>query len=148
MFNVDISQLPIFQENLIEETNVEKQEVIRKEEEDARKEVKAEEPAIIEERPASSEIMQPVPEIRQEAQAVPEISYKQYKIETNESSYIKLPSDYSTDDGDEKKAVDLINQTGGEWIELKKKDNYVVYIIPVSLLYLIYSNSLNQILQL
>ena len=77
-----------------------------------------------------------------------EISLKKYKIDTSLSSYIQLPTGYSTDDADEQKAVELINETGGKWVELKKKDNYVVHIIPVSILNLISIYSLNQIPQL
>ena len=164
IFNLDLAQIPLLQDNQAEtvppkeETKVEeppKEET--KVEEPPKEEVKVEEPpkeeVKVEEPPKDEEV--PKDEIKVEKPSKEEgiileteISLKKYKIDTNLSSYIQLPTGYSTDDADEQKAVELINETGGKWVELKKKDNYVVHIIPVSILNLISIYSLNQIPQL
>ena len=153
IFNLDLAQIPLLQDNQAEtvppkeETKVEeppKEET--KVEEPPKEEVKVEEPpkeeVKVEEPPKDEEV--PKDEIKVEKppkeegiKLETEISLKKYKIDTNLSSYIQLPTGYSTDDADEQKAVELINETGGKWVELKKKDNYVVHIIPVSILNLI-----------
>ena len=164
IFNLDLAQIPLLQDNQAEtvppkeETKVEeppKEET--KVEEPPKEETKVEEPpkeeVKVEEPPKDEEV--PKDEIKVEKPSKEEgiileteISLKKYKIDTNLSSYIQLPTGYSTDDADEQKAVELINETGGKWVELKKKDNYVVHIIPVSILNLISIYSLNQIPQL
>lgn len=53
---------------------------------------------------------------------------KKYKIETDEGCKIKLPLNYSTDDEDEKRIVDLIN--GKEyvnWEEALNSEGVIVY---------------------
>ena len=154
IFNLDLAQIPLLQDNQAEtvppkeETKVEeppKEET--KVEEPPKEEVKVEEPPKDEEVP-KDEIKVEKPSKEEGIILETEISLKKYKIDTNLSSYIQLPIGYSTDDADEQKAVELINETGGKWIELKKKDNYVVHIIPVSILNLISIYSLNQIPQL
>ena len=154
IFNLDLAQIPLLQDNqaetvpLKEETKVEeppKEET--KVEEPPKEEVKVEEPPKDEEVP-KDEIKVEKPPKEEGIKLETEISLKKYKIDTNLSSYIQLPTGYSTDDADEQKAVELINETGGKWVELKKKDNYVVHIIPVSILNLISIYSLNQIPQL
>ena len=154
IFNLDLAQIPLLQDNQAE-TVPPKEET--KVEEPPKEETKVEEPpkeeAKVEEPPKDEEV--PKDEIKVEKPLneegiilETEISLKKYKIDTNLSSYIQLPTGYSTDDADEQKAVELINETGGKWVELKKKDNYVVHIIPVSILNLISIYSLNQIPQL
>ena len=154
IFNLDLAQIPLLQDNQAEtvppkeETKVEeppKEET--KVEEPPKEEVKVEEPPKDEEVP-KDEIKVEKPPNEEGIKLETEISLKKYKIDTNLSSYIQLPTGYSTDDADEQKAVELINETGGKWVELKKKDNYVVHIIPVSILNLISIYSLNQIPQL
>ena len=154
IFNLDLAQIPLLQDNQAEtvppkeETKVEeppKEET--KVEEPPKEEVKVEEPPKDEEVP-KDEIKVEKPSKEEGIILETEISLKKYKIDTNLSSYIQLPTGYSTDDADEQKAVELINETGGKWVELKKKDNYVVHIIPVSILNLISIYSLNQIPQL
>ena len=154
IFNLDLAQIPLLQDNQAEtvppkeETKVEeppKEET--KVEEPPKEEVKVEEPPKDEEVP-KDEIKVEKPPKEEGIKLETEISLKKYKIDTNLSSYIQLPTGYSTDDADEQKAVELINETGGKWVELKKKDNYVVHIIPVSILNLISIYSLNQIPQL
>ena len=154
IFNLDLAQIPLLQDNQAEtvppkeETKVEeppKEET--KVEEPPKEEVKVEEPPKDEEVP-KDEIKVEKPPKEEGIKLETEISLKKYKIDTNLSSYIQLPIGYSTDDADEQKAVELINETGGKWVELKKKDNYVVHIIPVSILNLISIYSLNQIPQL
>ena len=154
IFNLDLAQIPLLQDNQAEtvppkeETKVEeppKEET--KVEEPPKEEVKVEEPPKDEEVP-KDEIKVEKPSKEEGNILETEISLKKYKIDTNLSSYIQLPTGYSTDDADEQKAVELINETGGKWVELKKKDNYVVHIIPVSILNLISIYSLNQIPQL
>ena len=154
IFNLDLAQIPILQDNQAEtvppkeETKVEeppKEET--KVEEPPKEEVKVEEPPKDEEVP-KDEIKVEKPPKEEGIKLETEISLKKYKIDTSLSSYIQLPTGYSTDDADEQKAVELINETGGKWVELKKKDNYVVHIIPVSILNLISIYSLNQIPQL
>ena len=154
IFNLDLAQIPLLQDNQAEtvppkeETKVEeppKEET--KVEEPPKEEVKVEEPPKDEEVP-KDEIKVEKPSKEEGITSETEISLKKYKIDTNLSSYIQLPTGYSTDDADEQKAVELINETGGKWVELKKKDNYVVHIIPVSILNLISIYSLNQIPQL
>ena len=154
IFNLDLAQIPLLQDNQAEtvppkeETKVEeppKEET--KVEEPPKEEVKVEEPPKDEEVP-KDEIKVEKPPKEEGIKVETEISLKKYKIDTNLSSYIQLPTGYSTDDADEQKAVELINETGGKWVELKKKDNYVVHIIPVSILNLISIYSLNQIPQL
>ena len=154
IFNLDLAQIPLLQDNQAEtvppkeETKVEeppKEET--KVEEPPKEEVKVEEPPKDEEVP-KDEIKVEKPPKEEGITLETEISLKKYKIDTNLSSYIQLPTGYSTDDADEQKAVELINETGGKWVELKKKDNYVVHIIPVSILNLISIYSLNQIPQL
>ena len=174
IFNLDLAQIPLLQDNQAEtvppkeetkveeppkeETKVEeppKEEVKVEEppkeetkvEEPPKEEVKVEEPPKDEEVP-KDEIKVEKPPKEEGIKLETEISLKKYKIDTNLSSYIQLPTGYSTDDADEQKAVELINETGGKWVELKKKDNYVVHIIPVSILNLISIYSLNQIPQL
>ena len=154
IFNLDLAQIPLLQDNQAEtvppkeETKVEeppKEET--KVEEPPKEEVKVEEPPKDEEVP-KDEIKVEKPPKEEGIKLETEISLKKYKIDTSLSSYIQLPTGYSTDDADEQKAVELINETGGKWVELKKKDNYVVHIIPVSILNLISIYSLNQIPQL
>ena len=154
IFNLDLAQIPLLQDNQAEtvppkeETKVEeppKEET--KVEEPPKEEVKVEEPPKDEEVP-KDEIKVEKPPNEEGIKLETEISLKKYKIDTSLSSYIQLPTGYSTDDADEQKAVELINETGGKWVELKKKDNYVVHIIPVSILNLISIYSLNQIPQL
>ena len=154
IFNLDLAQIPLLQDNQAEtvppkeETKVEeppKEET--KVEEPPKEEVKVEEPPKDEEVP-KDEIKVEKPPKEEGIKLETEISLKKYKIDTNLSSYIQLPTGYSTDDADEQKAVELINETGGKWVELKKKDNYVVHIIPVNILNLISIYSLNQIPQL
>ena len=154
IFNLDLAQIPLLQDNQAEtvppkeETKVEeppKEET--KVEEPPKEEAKVEEPPKDEEVP-KDEIKVEKPPKEEGIKLETEISLKKYKIDTNLSSYIQLPTGYSTDDADEQKAVELINETGGKWVELKKKDNYVVHIIPVSILNLISIYSLNQIPQL
>ena len=154
IFNLDLAQIPLLQDNQAEtvppkeETKVEeppKEET--KVEEPPKEEVKVEEPPKDEEVP-KDEIKVEKPPKEEGIKLETEISLKKYKIDTNLSSYIQLPTGYLTDDADEQKAVELINETGGKWVELKKKDNYVVHIIPVSILNLISIYSLNQIPQL
>ena len=154
IFNLDLAQIPLLQDNQAEtvppkeETKVEeppKEET--KVEEPPKEEVKVEEPPKDEEVP-KNEIKVEKPPKEEGIKLETEISLKKYKIDTSLSSYIQLPTGYSTDDADEQKAVELINETGGKWVELKKKDNYVVHIIPVSILNLISIYSLNQIPQL
>ena len=153
IFNLDLAQIPLLQDNQAEtvppkeETKVEeppKEET--KVEEPPKEEVKVEEPPKDEEVP-KDEIKVEKPPKEEGIKLETEISLKKYKIDTNLSSYIQLPTGYSTDDADEQKAVELINETGGKWVELKKKDNYVVHIIPVSILNLISIYSLNHIPQ-
>ena len=154
IFNLDLAQIPLLQDNQAE-TVPPKEEV--KVEEPPKEETKVEEPpkeeVKVEEPPKDEEV--PKDEIKVEKPSKEEgiileteISLKKYNIDTSLSSYIQLPIGYSTDDADEQKAVELINETGGKWVELKKKDNYVVHIIPVSILNLISIYSLNQIPQL
>ena len=154
IFNLDLAQIPLLQDNQAEtvppkeETKVEeppKEET--KVEEPPKEEVRVEEPPKDEEVP-KDEIKVEKPPKEEGITLETEISLKKYKINTSLSSYIQLPIGYSTDDADEQKAVELINETGGKWVELKKKDNYVVHIIPVSILNLISIYSLNQIPQL
>ena len=154
IFNLDLAQIPLLQDNQAEtvppkeETKVEeppKEET--KVEEPPKEEIKVEEPPKDEEVP-KDEIKVEKPPKEEGIKLETEISLKKYKIDTSLSSYIQLPTGYSTDDADEQKAVELINETGGKWVELKKKDNYVVHIIPVSILNLISIYSLNQIPQL
>ena len=154
IFNLDLAQIPLLQDNQAEtvppkeETKVEeppKEET--KVEEPPKDEIKVEEPPKDEE-VTKDEIKVEKPPKEEGIKLETEISLKKYKIDTNLSSYIQLPTGYSTDDADEQKAVELINETGGKWVELKKKDNYVVHIIPVSILNLISIYSLNQIPQL
>ena len=154
IFNLDLAQIPLLQDNQAEtvppkeETKVEeppKEET--KVEEPPKEEVRVEEPPKDEEVP-KDEIKVEKPPKEEGIKLETEISLKKYKIDTSLSSYIQLPTGYSTDDADEQKAVELINETGGKWVELKKKDNYVVHIIPVSILNLISIYSLNQIPQL
>ena len=154
IFNLDLAQIPLLQDNQAE-TVPPKEEVKVEEppkeetkvEEPPKEEVKVEEPPKDEEVP-KDEIKVEKPPKEEGIKLETEISLKKYKIDTSLSSYIQLPTGYSTDDADEQKAVELINETGGKWVELKKKDNYVVHIIPVSILNLISIYSLNQIPQL
>ena len=134
IFNLDLAQIPLLQDNQAETVP-------------PKEETKVEEPPKDEEVP-KDEIKVEKPPKEEGIKLETEISLKKYKIDTNLSSYIQLPTGYSTDDADEQKAVELINETGGKWVELKKKDNYVVHIIPVSILNLISIYSLNQIPQL
>ena len=170
IFNLDLAQIPLLQDNQAEtvppkeeikveeppkeETKVEEPLKVEeppkeetKVEEPPKEEVKVEEPPKDEEVP-KDEIKVEKPSKKEGITLETEISLKKYKIVTSLSSYIQLPTGYSTDDADEQKAVELINETGGKWVELKKKDNYVVHIIPVSILNLISIYSLNQIPQL
>ena len=67
----------------------------------------------------------------EQSQLVPQLpKQKKYQIITNSNDYVSLPSNYSTDDEDEKRVVDLINGRGDiEWEKVRSKDpNLQIYI--------------------
>ena len=118
IFNLDLAQIPHLQDNQAEtvppkeETKVEeppKEET--KVEEPPKEEVKVEEPPKDEEVP-KDEIKVEKPSKEEGIILETEISLKKYKIDTNLSSYIQLPTGYSTDDADEQKVFDTLNSAG------------------------------------
>ena len=150
IFNLDLAQIPLPQDNQAEV--VPPKEETKKEEppkEETKVEVPPKEEIKVEEPPKEVEVLQAEIKIEEPIkEEETKIETDIYKIETNPSSYIQLPLGYSTNDADEERAVKFINDTGEKWVELKKKENYVVHIIPVSIFYLISIYSLNQIPQL
>lgn len=90
--------------------------------------IKKQSPIIPSPEPKTSNESPELPIVINEIKNPEPIIEKKYKIETDEGCKIRLPHNYSTDDEDEKRIVDLINEKEYvNWEEALNSDGVIVY---------------------